>query len=210
MDDRRQHARVDARPENRRHHRRRHRQGADRKHRLASGRNAAVVVARDLVLGHRVLHGFALPDEIEHHHRVGEQRDHRREDAERDVARDVGALQPEDGGDDQSGETDEHGGEERLSHESRDHSSSAPLARRSAEGAKASPFIGEWIARLAPRPGEPRRRSTSRWDVDAMRSRWRSRGSACSASTRDSTRAGDAMRRGERCRRYAYTAGAPI
>jgi tellurite methyltransferase len=37
-----------------------------------------------------------------------------------------------------------------LSHESRDHSSS----HRSAEGAEAAPFIGEWLARLAPRRGE--------------------------------------------------------
>ena len=68
---------------------------------------------------------------------------------------------PEDDGHDLSGETDEHGGHERLSHESRDHMSSTALARVNADGAKTAPFIAEWIARLAP----PRGTSASALDV---------------------------------------------
>ena len=49
---------------------------------LRSG-DAAVLVAGEAALGHRVLDRLPLADEIEHHHRVGEQRHHRREDAER-------------------------------------------------------------------------------------------------------------------------------
>ena len=72
----------------------------------ASG-DAAVVVAGDAVLGHRVLDGFSLADEIKHHHRVRQQRHHRREDAERDVARDVVPRRPRDRGRDETDETDD-------------------------------------------------------------------------------------------------------
>jgi tellurite methyltransferase len=55
-----------------------------------------------------------------------------------------------------------------LSHESRDHSSSLPLARGSAGGAQAAaPFIREWIARLAP----PRGTDASALDVAMGRGR---------------------------------------
>ena len=122
---------------------------------------------------------------------MGEQRDHRREDPERDVARDVGALQPEHDGDDLSGETDEHGGQERLSHESGDHSSSHGLAvhRRvdCAAGAAAR------RTRV--------RRWTWRWDADAMRSRWRSRGSAVFGVDARFDAVRDATLTGERSRR---------
>ena len=71
---------------------------ADREHRLSRDRDPAEVIAGQSALGHRVLDRFSLADEVEHHHRVGEQRDHRGEDAEGDVAREVGAEQSEDGG----------------------------------------------------------------------------------------------------------------
>ena len=95
VDHRRQDAGVDAGAEERRDDRDRHREGADREDRLACGGDAPVVSRRSVAFGHRVLHGFALADEIEHHHRVREQRDHRGEDAVGDVARDVGAREPE-------------------------------------------------------------------------------------------------------------------
>src|SRR5262249_13591066 len=58
---------------------------------------------------------FALADQIEHHHRVREERDHRREDAVRDVTRDVGAAQAEERGREETGDADEDRGEQRLS-----------------------------------------------------------------------------------------------
>ena len=69
------------------------------------------------MLGHRVLDRLSLADEIEHHHRVREQRDQRREDAVRDVTRDVGAAQTEDRGRHETDQAEEDAGQERLSHE---------------------------------------------------------------------------------------------
>ena len=61
------------------------------------------------------LTALPFPDEIKHHHRVGEQRHHRREDAERDVPRDVGPLETEHRRGDQADETDADRREKRLS-----------------------------------------------------------------------------------------------
>src|SRR5262249_26265281 len=135
VDDRRQHAGIGARAENRGDHRHRHGQRGDREHRLSRERDAAEGVAGGTVLGHRVLDRFALADEIEHHHRVGEQRDERREDAERKMARDVGAAQTDDRCRDESTETEQHRGEKSLSH--------CPAIM------SPSPFVAEWVARLA-------------------------------------------------------------
>ena len=92
-----------------------------------------------------------------------EQRDHRREDAERDVARDIGAAQAEHGRGDETGEADEDRGEKRLSHDAS--SIMSP-----------SPFVVEWVARRRARfrrHGPARERSTSRWGAAVMR--WSSR-----------------------------------
>ena len=69
-----------------------------------------------MVFGHRVLDGLALADEVKHHHRVREHRQHRREEAERDVTRDLAAPQSEEGGDDQAEQTEEQRAEQSLSH----------------------------------------------------------------------------------------------
>jgi SAM-dependent methyltransferase len=77
---------------------------------------------------------------------MGEQRDHRREDAERDVARDVGTAQAEHGRRHETRETDEDRGEKSLSHDAG--SIMSP-----------SPFVVEWVARVARELGaEPERR----------------------------------------------------
>ena len=86
------------------------------------------------MLRHRVLDRLPLADEIEHHHRVREQRDEGREDAERDVTVDVGAAQAEDRGRHESGEAEEDAGYECLK----------PRAR--GRIMSPSPFIVEWIA----------------------------------------------------------------
>src|SRR5262249_11759079 len=98
-----------------------------------------------------------LADEIEHHHRVCEQCDHRREDAERDVARDVGAAQTEYSRRDETGEADEDRGEERLSH-----------AKSSIMSP--SPFIVQWVGQLARELDAPRAHSRA-LDVAAGRGR---------------------------------------
>ena len=56
---------------------------------LRAMRDPPEVVARQVAFGHRVLHRFALADQIEHHHRVGEQRDQRGKNPEGDVAREI-------------------------------------------------------------------------------------------------------------------------
>src|SRR5262249_19731532 len=69
----------------------------------------------------------------EHHHRVREQGDERREDAERDVPRDVRGAQPDHDRRHEAAEAEQHGGEERLRH------SPAIMSP--------SPFVVEWIGR---------------------------------------------------------------
>ena len=136
VDNRREDARIDARAENRRDHRDAHRQRADGEHGLAGHGDPAVLVAGQAAFGHRVLDGFPLADEIEHHHRVREQHEHRREKAERDVAADVRAAQSEHGGADEADEADTDRGEERLSQDA-------------IIDDPPSPFVVEWLPRVS-------------------------------------------------------------
>jgi SAM-dependent methyltransferase len=76
---------------------------------------------------------------------MGEQRDHRREDAERDVARDVGTAQTEHGRRHETGETDEDRSEKSLSHDAG--SIMSP-----------SPFVVAWVTRVARELGAERER----------------------------------------------------
>jgi hypothetical protein len=87
------------------------------------------------------LTAFPLADEIEHHHRMGQERHHRREDPVRDVARHVGAAQAEHDGRDETDDPNHHGTDERLSHGT---GIMAP-----------SPFVAEWVA------ARPARRTTN-------------------------------------------------
>jgi len=141
MDDRRQHTRVDARAENRRRHRDGHGKRADREHGLSRGGDPPVVIAVDAVFGHCILHGFPFADEIKHHHRVREQRHHRREDPVCDVTRDIAAAQADGGSREETGKADEHGREQRLSQQQ----------------IIPSPFVIDWIARVAGAQPAPRR-----------------------------------------------------
>src|SRR5207302_445017 len=98
------------------------------------------------ILSHRILHGLALADEIEHQHRMRKERHERREDAERDVAPDIGAArhsQADDRGHDEAGQPDADGGEKRLSHDSSKY--------------HASPFVMEWLNAIAPSIPHPKR-----------------------------------------------------
>ena len=116
VDDRRQRTRVDARPDDRRAHRDRHGQRADRKYRLSDQGDAAVVIARQAALDHRVLDSLPLADEIEHHHRVREQKDHRGKETGRDVTGEVGSLPTEHRCADEPEQADADRREQRLSH----------------------------------------------------------------------------------------------
>src|SRR5262249_27155625 len=93
-----------------------HGEGADGEDGLPRRADAAVVVAADAVFLHRVLDGLSLADEIEHHHRMRQERDHRGEDAERDVTRHVVPAQPEHDGRYEAGHTEHHCTDKRLRH----------------------------------------------------------------------------------------------
>jgi len=127
---------VYARAQNRRRHRHRHGEGPHREDRLADCGETSILIAAHAVLGHRILDRLPLADEIKHHHRMGEQRHHGREDAIRDVSGDVGALETEDGRRDQPQQTKGDRGEKRLSQ--RDRIIVDPP----------SPFIAEWLPRI--------------------------------------------------------------
>jgi SAM-dependent methyltransferase len=102
------------------------------------------VVSGELTFRHRVLYRFALPDQIEHHHRVSEQHHHRGEEAKGDVKADVAAAESDDRGDDQSGEPETNGGNKRLSQPTQ--YTDPP-----------SSFVVEWISALAARVPQNRR-----------------------------------------------------
>ena len=88
------------------------------RNRLARERDTADVVARELAFRHRVFDGLALADEVEHHHRMREQRDQRREDPERDVSGDrrgVACAQAQNRAENQTEKTGANCCEKRLS-----------------------------------------------------------------------------------------------
>ena len=84
--------------------------------RFARAGDSVVEVALQAALDHRILHGFSFADEIKHHHRMGEQRDHCRKDAKRDVAGQVEAAEAEHDGHDEPDDADSDGGQEGLCH----------------------------------------------------------------------------------------------
>src|SRR5262249_46449916 len=105
-----------------------------------------IVRARVAAFGHRIFHRLPLADQVEHHHRMGQEGHERREDAERDVTPDVRARrrsEPDDGRGDDPEDADDDRGEKRLSHDGQNTTPSA--------------FVARWIRTVASALPEPRR-----------------------------------------------------
>jgi tellurite methyltransferase len=143
VDDGRENSGIDAGPDDRGRHGHAHGHGAIGEDWLSGSCYSTVLIPAQAALEHGVFDGLPLPDEIEHHHRVGEEQHQRRKEAEREVNGKVAALHGNDRGPYEPDQADCNSREQRLSQK--------PIISD-----LPSPFVMAWLDRLSmfvDRPG---------------------------------------------------------